>query len=118
MISRAPGEQTRTLKIEHAARRKRHDQTHRLRRIGLRPRYVRYSREGGSTRCQMQKSSAGKFHLEPPSRFTSLDHLVGEREQRRRNVRLHQSALAPANLMTFAHLSVSSVMRLAYSLGE
>src|SRR5262245_45687639 len=96
-LARAPGEQTRTLKIEHAARRKRHDQSARLRRIGLRPRYVRYSREGGSTRCQMQKISAGKFHLEPPSRFTSLDHLVGEREQRRRNVRLHQSALAPAN---------------------
>src|SRR5262249_59831091 len=29
----------------------------------------------------MQKISAGKFHLEPPSRFTSVDHLVGEREQ-------------------------------------
>ena len=26
----------------------------------------------------MQKISAGKFQLEPPSRFTSLDHLVGE----------------------------------------
>src|SRR5262245_10678373 len=33
----------------------------------------------------MQKLSAGKFHFEPPSRFTSLDHLVGAREQRRRN---------------------------------
>jgi hypothetical protein len=30
----------------------------------------------------MQKLSAGKFHFEPPSRFTSLDHLVGAREQR------------------------------------
>src|SRR5262249_58344658 len=29
----------------------------------------------------MQKIAAGKFHSEPPSRFTSLDHLVGEREQ-------------------------------------
>src|SRR6516164_4921482 len=27
----------------------------------------------------------GKFHVEPPSRFTSLDHLVGAREQRRRH---------------------------------
>src|SRR5262249_61422896 len=26
-----------------------------------------------------------KFHSEPPSRFTSLDHLVGAGEQRRRN---------------------------------
>src|SRR5262249_2668022 len=32
----------------------------------------------------MQKISAGKFHCEPPSRFTSLDHLVGAGEQRRR----------------------------------
>src|SRR5262249_10170627 len=40
---------------------------HRPRRIGLRPRYARYSRERGSTRCQMQKISAGKFHFEPPS---------------------------------------------------
>src|SRR5262252_10703319 len=31
----------------------------------------------------MQKISAGKFHFEPPSRFTSLDHLVGAGEQRR-----------------------------------
>src|SRR5262249_7913418 len=29
--------------------------------------------------------SARKFHFEPPSRFTSLDHLVGAGEQRRRN---------------------------------
>ena len=29
----------------------------------------------------MQKSSAGKFHFEPPSRFTSLDHLVGTDKQ-------------------------------------
>src|SRR5215467_12659306 len=33
----------------------------------------------------MQKISAGKFHFEPPSRFTSLDHLVGAGEQRRRH---------------------------------
>src|SRR5215831_9001733 len=34
----------------------------------------------------MQKISAGKFHSEPSSHFTSFDHLVGEREQQRRNV--------------------------------
>src|SRR6266700_8286582 len=28
----------------------------------------------------------GKFHFEPPSRFTSLDHLVGAGEQRRRDL--------------------------------
>src|SRR5262245_41345219 len=27
------------------------------------------------------KLSVGKFHFEPPSRFTSLDHLVGAGEQ-------------------------------------
>src|SRR5215813_11918358 len=36
-LARAPGEQTRTLKIEHAARRDRHDDAHRPRRIGLAP---------------------------------------------------------------------------------
>jgi hypothetical protein len=36
----------------------------------------------GSGGGQMEKlSSVGKFHSEPPSRFTSLDPLVGEREQ-------------------------------------
>src|SRR5215467_15318651 len=32
----------------------------------------------------MEKSFAGKFHVEPP--FTSLDHLVGKREQPVRNL--------------------------------
>jgi hypothetical protein len=34
----------------------------------------------------MQKISAGKFHFEPPSPFTSFDHLVGAGEQRRRHL--------------------------------
>jgi hypothetical protein len=33
----------------------------------------------------MQKISTGKFYFEPPSSFTSLDHLVGAGEQRRRH---------------------------------
>ncbi|MBX9844650.1 MAG: hypothetical protein K2Z80_22850 [Xanthobacteraceae bacterium] len=42
-------------------------------------------RDTGSARGQMQKlPSVGKFHLEPPSPFTSLDHLVGVGEQRGR----------------------------------
>ena len=41
----------------------------------------RYGWQRGSARYQMQKLSAGKFHSEPP--FTSFNHLVGEREQRR-----------------------------------
>jgi len=54
---------------------------HRPRWIGLRPSNTRHGREGGSAGRQMQKISAGKFHFEPPSPFTSLDHFVGEREQ-------------------------------------
>src|SRR5262249_49379349 len=38
----------------------------------------------GRARGEMQKSSAGKFHFEPPSRFTSLDHLVGAQHRRHR----------------------------------
>src|SRR5262245_6611150 len=34
----------------------------------------------------MQKISAGKFHFEPPSHSSSLDHLVGAGEQRWRNI--------------------------------
>src|SRR5262245_25931901 len=37
-------------------------------RITLCPRDVRCDREHGSTRCQMQKSSAGNFHDRPSSR--------------------------------------------------
>src|SRR5262249_10152670 len=33
----------------------------------------------------MQKISAGKFHFEPPSPFTSFDHLVGAGKQRGRH---------------------------------
>jgi hypothetical protein len=44
----------------------------------LRPRRARHRWQRGSARGQMQKTSAGKFHFEPP--FTSFDHLVGERE--------------------------------------
>src|SRR5215813_9870849 len=33
------------------------------------------------------KLSVGKFHFEPPSRFTSLDHLVGAGEQRQQHFR-------------------------------
>src|SRR5262245_25476653 len=48
-------------------RRERHDDANRARRIGLRPRYARYSRERGSTRCQMQDlSTVGKFHSALP----------------------------------------------------
>src|SRR5215510_5513220 len=55
------------------------------RRIGLRPRDARGGRQRGSDRGQMQEFAAGKFHVEPPSPFTSFDHLIGAAEQRQRN---------------------------------
>src|SRR5262245_19602439 len=48
-----------------APRRKRDDPVYRPRRIGLRPRDPWHRQQRGSTRCQMQKISAGKFHFEP-----------------------------------------------------
>src|SRR5262245_66066176 len=39
----------------------------------------------------MQKLPAGKFHFAPPSRFTLFDHLVGAREQGRRDFKAEGS---------------------------
>jgi hypothetical protein len=51
--------------ISRAALGKRNDHGDRARRIGFRPRDVRHGRESGSTGCQMQKSTAVKFHGVP-----------------------------------------------------
>src|SRR4029450_3778493 len=51
--------------------------------MGLRPRRARDRRQRGSARGQMQKLSTGKFHF--CTSLTSLDHLVGAGEQRRRH---------------------------------
>jgi hypothetical protein len=48
--------------VSRAARRKANNDAHRTRWIGFRPRDARHCRERGSARCQMQKSTAGKFH--------------------------------------------------------
>ena len=61
------------------------DDAHRPRRIGLRPSEARDGRERDSTRGQMQKLPAEKFHFAPPSRFTSFDQIVDVGEQRRRD---------------------------------
>src|SRR5262249_52222974 len=41
--------------------------------------------------ARWRKFRRGKFHFEPPSRVTSLDHLVGAREQRWRHIGTHQA---------------------------
>src|SRR5262249_55660531 len=66
--------------IGWAAREIADDQAHRPRRIGLRPRDAGHGRQRSSACGQMQKLSAGKFHFEPPSRFTSPNHLFGASE--------------------------------------
>src|SRR5262249_61826803 len=67
--------------VVSAAGSKPNNPAYRSRRIIERRRDARGSRERSSARGQMQKLSAGKFHFEPPSCFTSFDHLVGEGEQ-------------------------------------
>src|SRR5215831_19305966 len=73
-LARAPGEQTRTLKIEHAARRERHDDAHRRlapKRCAIRTAARQRPRPDAEIVC------GGEVSFGPPSRFTSFDHLVG-----------------------------------------
>src|SRR5262249_5527090 len=63
---RQPASDQASHNVGASARRKAHDDVYGARRIGLRPRDPRYGRQRGSTGCQMQKISAGKFHIEPP----------------------------------------------------
>ena len=49
--------------ISGAAGGEAHKDAHRARRIGLRPRHARHSRQRGSPRAHTQKFPAGKFHL-------------------------------------------------------
>jgi hypothetical protein len=64
------------VQVDHPARRKRRDQAHRPRRIGLRACDARSSRERGSARCQMQKTSAGKFHGVPSTIYVQRGRVV------------------------------------------
>src|SRR5262245_28032641 len=83
--------------IGASAGREWHNHAHRPRRIALRPSKVRHSRQRGSARGQMQKLSAGKFHFEPSSLFTShaegLDRHV-ESTQNTRNGPRYRFAVA------------------------
>ena len=87
--------------------RERHDQTHRPRWIGLRESEARHRRQRGGARGQMQKLSAGKFHSEPPSRFTSLDH-------QKQHYSISSSARPDSGSGTVMP-SVLAVLRLMYS---
>src|SRR5262249_19989718 len=61
------------------------------------------------------KLSVGKFHFEPPSCFTSLDHLVGEQKKRFRDRERSpwnmsasdHSSFIPAAFMIGHHFSIS-----------
>jgi hypothetical protein len=50
--------------------------------MGLRTRDAWHGRQRGSACGEIEElTSVGKFHFEPPSRFTSLDYLVGQRQR-------------------------------------
>src|SRR5262249_36464844 len=74
------------------------DHAHRLRRIGLRPRDTRHPRERGRAGGRRKKISAGMFQERPPLKC---------------QCRYVLSAWMPADLITLAHLSVSSEMNFA-----
>src|SRR5262249_17495332 len=85
-LARAPGEQTRTLKIEHAARARTARRCapaapDRLapKRCAIRTAARQRRRRDAEIVC------GGEVSFGPPSRFTSFDHLVGGRKQRRWN---------------------------------
>src|SRR6516162_7772302 len=59
--------------VGRATGRKAYQDVYRPRRIGLRPSHLRHRRQRGSTRGQMQKISAGKFHFEPPFRWRATE---------------------------------------------
>src|SRR5262249_10859733 len=80
-------------------RRERHDDAHRPRRIGLRPRDPRHRRQCRSACGQTQKLPSGKFHGHAPQ---NAGH----------------SALMLAARITLPHFSVSSAMSLPNSEGE
>src|SRR5208282_5831152 len=81
------------------------DEAHRPRRIVERRCDVRQCGRGGDARQQkMQKFPAGKFHAELSTSMAAA-------------MRRDQSALAPENLMTLAHFSVSATMNRPNSAG-
>src|SRR5262249_23793739 len=65
-----------TMHIVRASRGERDDDAYRPRWIGLRSCNTRPGRQRGSAGGQMQKSSAGKFQLEPPSHHSITSSTV------------------------------------------
>src|SRR5438132_1351002 len=66
--------------VRTASGREANNDAHRPRRIGLRPSYARNSRERGSARGQIQKISAGKFHLNLPSHHSITSSAMASRD--------------------------------------
>src|SRR5262249_31186057 len=81
--------------VNRLARGKSDDNAHRPRRIALRSRDARDSRENGGARCQMQKISAGEVYVSP------------------RPALLYHPGNEPASLMRAPHFCVSDKSRAA-----
>src|SRR5215470_2823994 len=78
----------------------RNDHTHRARRIGLRPCDARQGRQRGSAGGQINKISAGKFQLQPPSHHS----ITSSARARSSGNTSSPSALAVCRLMTNSNL--------------
>src|SRR5262249_9490701 len=80
--------------------RKRHDQAHRPRRIGLRESDPRDDRQRGRAGCQIQELATGKFHFEPPL----LHSITLSARSRSESWIVSPIALAVVRLMTRSNL--------------
>src|SRR5262245_38754879 len=88
--------------VSGSASRKADDNADRSRRIGFRPAEARHSRQRGGARGQMQKISAGKFHLNLP--LPSNHSITSSARASSEDGTSRPSALAVLRLMTNSNL--------------
>jgi hypothetical protein len=89
--------------IGTATRRKSDYQAHRPRWICLRSRRFRHDRKRGSAGGQMQKLSAGKFHLEPPSPYLRPSSRPVARRRRPAGLQLPDHPSSPGGSILHHH---------------